>query len=227
MEPVRRDIHLSIRIDRRVVSGALIAACAVVVVAVPTWLAARPAVLPHTFANATLADATAVNANFSELDAAIDDEAARLAAIESAPVTLGGIKTFTDGIRLGQPTTCTATQEGLLRASTASKQLQMCVSGTWTPLDAGTLDGLDSTSFLRRDVPSTATAQVTFNAGITVNGTVSATSYQGGGLTCQIKYCGSAEYNCPCDTGYDKLFTANIYTAGIAQQWESICCKLR
>lgn len=51
-------------------------------VAVPSFLAAGTVVLPHTFSNNTIADANAVNANFSAVKAAVDDTASKLEALQ-------------------------------------------------------------------------------------------------------------------------------------------------
>jgi hypothetical protein len=50
-------------------------------VAAPGWLAAATVTLPHTFSNGTVADADQVNANFSAVKAAVDDNANAINAL--------------------------------------------------------------------------------------------------------------------------------------------------
>lgn len=51
--------------------------------AIPVALVAGTLTIPNAFSNGTLADASAVNANFTAVKGAVDDNATRVAAIES------------------------------------------------------------------------------------------------------------------------------------------------
>jgi len=71
--------------------------------------------------------------------------------------------------------TCTTIDEVII--DTTDNELQICTAvgspGTWTAIGAGTLDGLDSTQFLRSDTSDSYTSgTLTFNAGtiLDVNG---------------------------------------------------------
>lgn len=55
----------------------VIALVAVVGLAAPAWMLARTATLPHTFSNASVADANHVNANFAELRDVVNENAAQ------------------------------------------------------------------------------------------------------------------------------------------------------
>jgi hypothetical protein len=54
----------------------------------PATLLAGSVTLPSTFANGTVADADAVNANFSAIETAVDDNDTRLATLEAAVASL-------------------------------------------------------------------------------------------------------------------------------------------
>lgn len=98
----------------------------------PALVAGRATSLPEVFADGQVASAAAVNANFSELAAAIDDNDDRLDAIEGEALTLTGTKTLSGGLKLGAPSSCTSAEEGLLRTDLASRNVQVCDgNGQW------------------------------------------------------------------------------------------------
>jgi hypothetical protein len=74
---------------------------ALLVISVP--LTVRALSLPHIFSNGTVADAGQVNANFSSLAVAIDQDRARLGSLENAPgrVYVGTVTVFGSAISLG------------------------------------------------------------------------------------------------------------------------------
>lgn len=69
-------------------------ALAAALVVAPALLVARSVTIPNVFSNGSLADANAMNANFAELEAGIDDNDARLDALDTGNF---------HGARLGEP----------------------------------------------------------------------------------------------------------------------------
>jgi hypothetical protein len=94
------DLYVTIRVP-----GWALVAAASLAVAAPVALFASDVTIPNSFTNGTVADADAVNANFAAVEAAVDDNDARLSSVESASgtqaselTTLGG---RVDSLELG------------------------------------------------------------------------------------------------------------------------------
>jgi hypothetical protein len=98
-------------------------------VVAPALLSAGALTLPNTFVNGTVADADTVNANFSAVDAEVDDNASRLAALEAAVATqseavsvsnpFGGVATTLDitYVRVGDIVTASVDAAGGVQTS--------------------------------------------------------------------------------------------------------------
>jgi hypothetical protein len=82
---------------RRRQRAGTVAWVALAAVALPTALFGGEVTLPHTFVNGTVADADAVNANFAAIEAAVDDNHARL---EDLPVSGSGTSATIDASQL-------------------------------------------------------------------------------------------------------------------------------
>lgn len=83
----------SARIDVVLRRGAALAIIAAGL-SVPIALFAGPVTLPHTFTNASIADASQVNANFTAVKSAVDTNHARLTTVEGLTVPTGAIMAF-------------------------------------------------------------------------------------------------------------------------------------
>jgi hypothetical protein len=127
------------------------AIAAAMLLAAPAWVAASSVTLPHSFVNGTVADADAVNANFSAIDAAVDDNHARLTDVENKTASLTG-----DGAKIQanasasewpiriRSTNSTPTHRAHLLVQRSSANAPVTAGHTLGGLAVGAMDEADS-----------------------------------------------------------------------------------